>query len=172
MNSTEQAMLKTARGSGAIGSDPVVLKYIKENADFYHRILDFGSGVFARQTKALRDKGFHHTYAYDLKINGTAEHFITRDVLFEIPWDFIMVSNVVNVQPSIQKVKELLYLLWTITAAGAQEEKDVLIVMNYALEPRKSKALTRERLEHLLSAYWVVEKLKGNTPLYVLSKGV
>ena len=99
-------IINSARASGAIGRDPLVYRVFRamaERRDIVHltsrpiRVLDFGAGKKAVHSERLREMGFDVT-AYDLSRN---------DFIYP-PYDFVLLSNVLNVQPTLEHVRSVL----------------------------------------------------------------
>lgn len=121
------------------GRKSVVTKHVLKSVRKDMPIVDFGAGKFQSQTKILRDEGFETVSPYDIGKTGSA--------INESPYGFrdlfpcvLMASNVLNVQPSTEKLDE--------TLDDIVSFRPVLIVANYPL-PRKLGLTFDEMWERL-----------------------
>lgn len=129
-DATARAM-KTARAAGAVGSRPVVLASILDRTAFvgifpgtYTRILDFGCGK-GQMVCRMRDEFEGCTVeGYDFALPGSEQHLDTL-------WDVVTVSNVLNVQDSMDMLDLTCKQLRALALRGA------VIVANYPQSPRK-----------------------------------
>lgn len=105
----------------------IVVKYIVANIDKYRgkQFLDFGAGKYAVQTKYLRELGLDIT-AYDFGRNVTDIHD-TRAL--ERLYDIVYLSNVLNIQCSLQMLRETLFDVKEATRLGTE------VIFNVPHEP-------------------------------------
>ena len=150
-------MNRSGQRKGAVGSNPTrctltVLRLKHQGRiDRYAPLLDFGAGKWAQQTAILRDAGFQDVTPYDMGENG--HHEAPEPVG---GWPVIMMSNVLNVQGSIEDIRELAAQTWGLASARG------LMVCNYPRSPRYSNASTQEVLAALEEAGWgLLRKHKG-----------
>ena len=138
-----KAMNKTARSRGFIGRMAVCPKVIMANALPDDSILDFGSGPQALHTQRLRSKGFTDVTAWDIGDNFNPEihdkYALTRQ------YDWVMASNVLNVQPDRARVLMVIDLLLMVTGGN--------LVVNYPRAPRKP-GLTTAGFRNVLDFYF------------------
>lgn len=128
-------MLQSGRKGGFIRKRlPVVPQYIKALApDKDKKILDFGCGQQAFTVRRFEDLGFKNTVGYDFPEN-CVDWSRTYDLkALEKKWDIIMLSNVINVQPSEGHAIEL---LTNITLNNLEDGG--FLVFNYPASPRYS----------------------------------
>jgi len=142
-------MNRSGQRRGAVGSKPTVctqtILHLAEQGTIRKDtpVLDFGAGKWAQQTAILRDEGFEDVTPYDIGANG-------NDVPPEPVggWPVIMMSNVLNVQPTLRHIAELAATTWEM-AAGLG-----LLVCNYPQSPRYSNATARQVTLELEAAGW------------------
>ncbi len=114
--STEEreAVIKTTRAAGAVGRFPLVYRMFRERfkrTDI--KVLDYGSGVDVPHARELEREGWT-VEAMDL---GLPEWI--NDVARERgPFDVVLCSNVLNVQPNLALVISVLYDLRSLIAEG------------------------------------------------------
>jgi hypothetical protein len=133
------SMVKTARASGAIGRDPLVYRWFREESDcpIYRfsgldasipiKVLDYGSGPDAVHARKLMHEGWEID-VMDLAL----EPFVNTLARSKAPYDVILCSNVLNVQPTMSAVYDVLYDLKSLAREHA------MIVVNYPSSPRKA----------------------------------
>lgn len=116
---------KSARGYGAVGKKALVPRYIKENITKRYSLLDYGAGHLALHTQELRHLGYKVT-AYDHGENVIDG--VHDPNALEKKYDIVFASNVLNVQDTLQDVRNVL-----------DEMKQCAtkqIIFNLPLEPR------------------------------------
>ncbi len=134
-------MLNSGRRKGAVGSKPtVVTNWVYWNVDPEARILDWGAGKFQQQADILRSGGFDIIDCWDLEENMEGW---SRKGLNHQSYDCVMLSNVLNVQPTIEDMTELLETVWPLVAAGG------VLVVNYPASPRYS-SVPFNKVRHLV----------------------
>jgi hypothetical protein len=125
-------------------------------------ILDFGAGKDAFGTIYLRDLGFN-VVAHEIGINFVEgvhdSHALSRR------YDIVFANNVINVQPSIAEVCNLLMDIRTLMNKGGK------FVCNYPLNPRKCD-MSVDFLESTLRLGFAggidrIEKKGYRTPVWV-----
>lgn len=128
---------KTSRHSGAVGKDPVCYKELDRVLEIQggkgKRVLDFGCGKggLARGFVFLEKHKLKTYIPYDIGANtfhkGSEEELAAG--LAE-PFDYVVLSNVLNVQPSEELVKMVLLVAWKHLKPGA------MLIVNYPAKPR------------------------------------
>lgn len=124
-------MNRSGQRGGAVGKKPtvctrLVLDWIEEGilrGD--EKVCDFGAGKKAAQTAILRDAGLRDVTPYDIGANDHGTTF--RDIEGS---DVVVLSNVLNVQDSMESVETLLGAIFRLMAPGG------LLVCNLPREPR------------------------------------
>lgn len=119
-------MNRTARDRGAIGSNPVTLRYVATVAGQGDLVLDYGSGKARRHAVALAEQTGATVDAFEIGANRTPQHVPT---VTAGAYDVAYASNVLNVQPSRAAALCVLRdLRAAVHSAG-------LVVFNYPFEP-------------------------------------
>lgn len=116
----EEEMNATARNWNRTN---VTTRYILKNIGRHASIVDFGAGKFQSQTRILRNNG-HTVYPYD--IGGTGRK-VNRS-FYNSP-TILMASNVLNVQPNMDRLYETLKTMDSFSPK--------MILANYPAQPRK-----------------------------------
>jgi len=149
-----QRMVNSGRAGGFIGKDPVTWRHAAKEIEPYHEILDYGAGKNARQTKKYQAEGFN-VNAWDLPENqATTLH---DPQALRKRYDYVVASNVINVQPNISSVKNVLDEIYSVTNPGGK------VVLNFPSSPRNSN-LTPAGLEKMLNRIFEgVRKVDGTT---------
>ena len=143
--STEEreAVIKTTRAAGAVGRFPLVYRMFRERfkrTDI--KVLDYGSGVDVPHARELEREGWT-VEAMDL---GLPEWI--NDVARERgPFDVVLCSNVLNVQPNLALVISVLYDLRSLIAEGGT------LIINYPASPRKADLLIADIRTALLEVF-------------------
>jgi hypothetical protein len=117
----------SSRASGAVSEKAVIPKAVAEVASVNDKILDFGAGKAAVQTKGLRDKGYDVT-AYDFGQNS--QEGIHDPKALDRKYNVVYASNVLNVQDN-QKM-----LNTTLNQISNAMRRDGSGVFNFASSPR------------------------------------
>ncbi len=131
---------KTSRGKGAVGRNAlvpkVVLKLAKDTGNMAKQeVIDFGAGKEAIHTKWLRKKGLN-VEAHEI---GDNSNYRIHNVCATLhPYDIVMASNILNVQPTYHALKETLMELRCLTRPYG------MLVCNYPAVPRKLPLNTEE----------------------------
>ena len=124
-------MNRSGQRRGAVGSKPTqatrwILDEAQHGAIGYNEfVVDFGAGKWAQQTAILRDAGFTDVIPYDVGANdhGTEVGDIQG-------CNVVLLSNVLNVQDTIENMEQLLHLIRSILAPMGR------LVCNLPREPR------------------------------------
>ena len=125
----------TSRGKGAVGANALVPRYIDEEIKPGpgEHILDFGAGKHAIHTQMFKDKGYLIT-AYDFSSNFDP-NLHDRGALAKT-YDYVLLSNVVNVQNSEDMLRRTLRQVNSVIKPGGK------VVLNYPASPRKASLST------------------------------
>ena len=151
-------MQDTARGRGAVGARAVVPRVIKRDLSPAEagRVLDFGCGETQRHVKSLRAEGYE-VYGHDFGVNELYK--------YQAGWDTVYASNVLNVQPNKQVLRETLETLKSLM------DEDTTLIANYASSPRKAGLYVRELREILEKHFKSIERVKLNSNIIWELKG-
>lgn len=140
-----EAMNKTYRHKGAVGKNAIVPKFVAHSYGKKTKILDYGSGTHCPHAKWLRDRGFAFVDSYDIGGNATKASSMRP---FRACYDVVMLSNVLNVQPSLEHVKQVLeHALSCCKCTGK-------VICNYPSSPRKVPELGKRDLKDLIYGPW------------------
>lgn len=134
--------IATARAKGSVGKGALVPNFLAERVNLFlegKRVLDFGSGPLAIHKPLLESKGMI-VDCYDL---AQTEHNISRAEMMSISYDAIMLSNVINVQRSLEELHALLEDIWFL-----KEEKTKLY-FNIPSSPRYLPWDTKQYLSYM-----------------------
>lgn len=138
----KQAAMKTARAKGTVGKNAIVPKVVREMAfKDETEILDYGCGAAQLHVKALRDEGYK-VYGWDFSLPGLAANLVHT-------YDIIYMSNVLNVQSSIQMLSDTLNQVRNLV----HKNWNCKLVVNYPNEPRKM-GLNTKAMEMILNQYF------------------
>ena len=152
-------MVSSGRAGGFIGKDPVAWRHASKLFEKTDRVLDYGAGKNARQTKKYLEEGYDVT-AWDLPENqATSVHFPEA---LRRRYDYVVASNVLNVQPNPSSVKNVLDEIYNVLDPGGK------VVVNFPSSPRNNN-LTPAGLEKLLHRIFTgVQKVDGtsSSPVY------
>lgn len=146
---------KTSRHSGAVGKDPVCYREL-DNILFLQpddtppiRILDYGCGkngvgrgmVFLDK----HPKKILKYIPYDIGDNNPHKGGSEKELAdaLGVPFDIVILSNVLNVQPDWRKLDEVLFHAWSHVKDRGR------LLVNYPAKPRYS-AVTDSRLKEYL----------------------
>ncbi len=142
--SQEEIKIMTKTGGGAFGGRmAVVPRALLEMAEGNQypfpsptsSILDFGAG-HGKHTDQLRSSGFENVTAYDFPDSKYFRDGFHDPNALDHEYEWIMASNVLNVQPSLVALRETLDQLSS--ALGNQEGA---IIANFPASPRKMEDL-------------------------------
>lgn len=147
----------TCRDSGAVGKNAIVPRFVADMAEPGDSILDFGAGPKAIHATALRNKGFS-VDSIDFGSNLNPE--VHNLKCFEIKYDIVFASNVLNVQSNLKMLKKTLLNISEMCADR--------FVFNYPPSPRKSAITTAELLCEVRNHFDSIERLGKNA--YVATK--
>ena len=129
-------IMKTARASSAVGENAILPRMLKKAIRKNWKVLDYGSGPEAMHTIDLRAHGYN-VVAHDINPEKTKWHIDTL-IHYRGWFDVVFASNVLNVQPTIEHVRDMV------------SEVDMLLklngvaLFNYPVSPRKSDLLVSE----------------------------
>lgn len=120
-NKQIEKMKKTGKSRGILGASDLVCykKLIQMHLPYDTKILDFGTGTKEPLTRRLHRYGWIYATPYDF---GYDEE-ILKDT-----YQYTILSNVLNIQPEIYHVEEIIILLNSITTES--------IIWNYPYNPR------------------------------------
>ncbi len=123
---------KTARSAGAVGSNALLPRIITGKLSYRAaKILDFGSGPKALQTKYLREEGYTDVTPFEIGNNVDPKIHHARTSEDIALYDIVMVSNVVNTLSSYSALKDTLHQInWFLHLEG-------VALINYPISPRK-----------------------------------
>jgi len=154
---------KTYRGSGAVGVNAIVPKYIRKIAKKEDAILDYGSGTDAIHTKKLREEGFNVT-AYDIGDNYTPGVH-DKNALGK-KYSIVFASNVLNTHVCKSFLKKTISEIYNCLGDGG------VAIMNYPLSPRKSDVTVEEMINILKELTPNVDIVGGSkkAPIFKIEK--
>lgn len=140
--SLHEASVRSSHVRGAVGTQLTkVTKWVLDNVDPARSVLDYGAGLYRTQTMFLRGFDYKNVRPHDLLAN--MKHWPDEDrqlILFE-GFDVVMLSNVINVQPSREDVLIVLRdALYRAFPTGG------VVVFNYPGSPRYAGLTKREVL--------------------------
>jgi hypothetical protein len=134
MSYTEEHLARMNRSgqrAGAVGSRPTLvtqaLQSMEREGTVWKdaKVLDFGAGKRAAQTAILRNEGWTDVTPYDIGSNGTGKELPDFPI-----YDVVLMSNVLNVQPTIGHQRHVLYQVWRNTRHRG------IMICNLPREPR------------------------------------
>lgn len=147
---------KTSRHSGAVGKDPVCYReldnilFLQPDDTYPIRILDYGCGKNGTTRGIIfvdrHPKKIKHYIPYDI---GNNRPQVDEESLRKLaehlsqPFDIVILSNVLNVQPDWRKLDEVLFHAWSYVKDRGR------LLVNYPAKPRYS-AVTDSRLRDYL----------------------
>ena len=147
---------KTSRSKGAVGSDPIVYRVfdsLHKGDSSVGQVCDFGAGKDAAHAIRLRNKG----YSVDpIEFGDNHNPDRHRSLPYQETYSHILLSNVLNVQPTKEILRYTLEVVDCIAKAGC------ILYANYPTSPRKGGWAIPELLE-LIKEYspnWEVERFK------------
>lgn len=133
---------------GGIKKRPVYRYFVSHfEPDEAGRVLDFGATARQTFTRELQDLGYN-AVPYDFDIPGSEENLRVDE------YDFVLASNVLNTQPSLQVLRETIRTIFDLVAPGG------LLICNYPKEPRylhASKQNVKDELQDLFENITEVE---------------
>jgi len=141
---------KTCRTNGTIGANAIIPRCIPKLCKKTDRILDYGAGKDCLHAKALGYIG------YIVDAHEFGDNFVdgrhTPNALSN-KYDVVYMSNVLNVQSSIQMLQRTMQEVMGVLEPGG------FVVANYPKSPRKAELSDKELLA-LLETFGTVEKVK------------
>lgn len=142
-------LIKTASKGGIVGRGPTVVTQWTEKLGWKNQhVLDYGCGQLEFQSTYLKKIGFIVT-PYDI---GYARGVLDK------PYDIIMISNVLNVQPHLSGLNDILediyYILGKEHSTGF-----TFALVNYPKSPRKMNWNEKKLVKHLKYFGFLVDKL-------------
>lgn len=149
---------RTSRSGGAVGGKALVPRLVRKLVSKNKTILDFGAGKKAIHTKRIRRSGYNVS-AWDIGDNFNPK--IHDAAALKRRYNVVLASNVLNVQPSRQKLKE------TITQIVSLIANRGMAIINFPENPRHN-IVTDKGVYLLLKKYGRVEKMPSN--IYILHK--
>lgn len=147
-----EAVNKTARTRGAVGSNAILPKLVLADTDPDDVILDYGAGPEIIQTRFLR-RNNRICFAWDIGKNRTKHHlkYLTPNT-----YTIVMASNVLNVQPDGIAIYRVLTEIRGVLTIGG------FAYFNYPKAPRKS-TLNKTDISYMLwQAFGNVKKFEKN----------
>ena len=155
---------KTSRSGGAISSNAIVPRYVRDNVSKTHKILDFGAGKDALHTQNLRKEGFNVT-AHEF---GNNQKPGLHDInALSKQYDTAYASNVLNTQSSPEMLDR------TISSIKGSLHPTGQFIGNLPLSPRKYGDLNADHLHGALSKHFeTVERVGGTkqAPIFKASR--
>lgn len=153
---------KTSRPCGAIGGAKAkVFQYVRDNIDKSLKILDFGAGKAASQTKLLREAGFENVTAYDFGIN-LIDGLHDKNAM-KRKYDVVMASNVLNTQSSKEMLED------TVADIAKVVKRGGVFIANLPKNPRKFPELNADMLMEVLEKHFKhIERVDGTKGIPVL----
>tara|TARA_R110000824_G_scaffold246105_2_gene435204 strand:+ start:9525 stop:10088 length:564 start_codon:yes stop_codon:yes gene_type:complete len=116
------------------------------------RILDFGCGKRATMPQILRNQGYRNTLGHDIMfeksktkpkgtLEATAYKYLGEEIeetytIYDFPWEFIVASNVLNIQPTEEHVYS------TLQTINRLIDPTTTAIINYPTNPRKLPDMT------------------------------
>lgn len=137
----------------------VVPLFVEKNVDKNKTILDFGAGKGATSTKYLLNNGFD-VVAYDLWC-GEGDELLDKYAL-DRQYDVVFASNVINVQSSINMLRETLMQIYKATKYGGE------FICNYPSSPRKMDMTTDDIARVIKEVFGNVENVGGTKSAPIL----
>jgi hypothetical protein len=143
---------KTARAAGAVGDQAVTVQWLSRNLSPNESVLNFGAG--------RPDKSGKYGHSEALRKAGAtvSEYDFGQNAVGTLggQYDTVMASNVLNVQGSVEMLKE------TISQMASEAKPGGRIVFNYPDSPR--------HLDNLESRYKAAKKAGNETEASALRK--
>jgi len=142
-------MNRSGQRGGAVGSKPTVVTRMLQRLERDGRIrkdqavLDFGAGKRAAQTALLRDEGWEDVTPHDIGTNSHEEESGSPTGA-----DVVLLSNVLNVQDSIESIITVLTHAWCYAKHGG------LLICNLPREPRYGHYGEQDVMQALHWAGW------------------
>lgn len=163
-------IMKTARASGAVGKNALLSRIITKVGKKNLKYLDYGSGPAALHTVLLRAEGYD-VVAHDINPEKTKWH-IDSLKHYDGWFDVVFASNVLNVQPTIEHVRDMVSEIDTLLKLGG------VALFNYPVSPRKSDLVVSEVDAILKEQFRVAERIRkigdwklDTTPVWQCAKG-
>jgi len=134
-----------------------VFAKVNKNRSSTCQVLDYGSGPKALWSEWLRDQGFQSVISHEIGDNFV-DGLHTRQAL-DYKYAAAIASNVLNVQPTLKAIQEVLRTLYRIADTA---------YFNFPKDPRKSTASSVELTVLAKNVWPQVTTLDG---VYICSKG-
>ena len=131
--------------NGAVGSRAIVPRIAEQIVKKESFVLDYGCGTTERHVEQLKGKGFEKIFGYDLSLPRTLINRLRK-------YDVILLSNVLNVQPTEEAIRFLIAELKTML------KKTGFIIANYPDTPRKA-GLSQLKLLGIIEKVFDTEKV-------------
>jgi hypothetical protein len=143
---------KTARAAGAVGDQAVTVQWLSRNLSPNESVLNFGAGRPDRSGK------YGHSEALRKAGATVSEYDFGQNAVGALggQYDTVMASNVLNVQGSVEMLKD------TISQMASEAKPGGRIVFNYPDSPR--------HLDNLESRYKAAKKAGNETEASALRK--
>ena len=158
------SMNATARTSGAVGADPVTVRYLKTFLDGGELVLDFGAGPSRRHANQIEGATGAIVEAFDTGANWRNEYHVRQ--IEAGRYDVAYASNVLNVQPhSAGIVHVLTSMRRAVHSAG-------VIFFNFPKSPRKFSGFDDGDLIALCGRLGMVaQRVPGHAGLFMAMIG-
>ena len=149
------------RGEGARIN--IVPRWVVDNVDHNSSLLDFGAGPHNQHANILEKEGFKNITCYDIGKNYNEElhdaHALSRE------YDVVYLSNVINVQPTLENVD------YVLAQASECVKEDGQMILNFP-NPHYCKDLTESVLYNKLNILFdivLIESVneKSRSTIYV-----
>lgn len=151
---------RTSKKPGAVGSNPVILKFVEKYASFDDLILDFGAGKYPLHTFRLREKGYN-IISHEFGNNFNSLYHDKNALNYK--YDIIYASNVLNVQSSLKMLNETLTTIYNLM------KNNSIFIANYPDSPRKMD-INYNDFKKILEKYFNVENLGKNVMIMKKNK--
>ena len=164
-------LMKTARTSGAVGKNALLSRVIRKVGNMDLKYLDYGSGPAALHTVLIRADGYN-VVAHDINPEKTKWHINTKLSGYDGWFDVVFASNVLNVQPTIEHVRDV------VSEVDMMLKLNGTALFNYPVSPRKTDLVVSEVDAILKEQFRVAERIRkigdwklDTTPVWQCAKG-
>ena len=120
----------------------IVPRWVADKVDHNLSILDYGAGPHNQHANILKEEGFTNITCYDVGKNYN-EELHDKDALSK-NYDVVYLSNVINVQPSIE------YVAHVLDSAMECVKENGRMILNFP-NPHYCDELTEKKLYDMLS---------------------
>ena len=156
-------IMKTARAAGAIGQKPsLVTRAALERVQPGSRVLDFGSGPKANQSRLLRESGFTDVTSTDLPESIQASGGLVRALNEGEVFDTVLASNVLNTTPNVDAMRNILDQIAGRISPGGNS------ILNFPNSPRPSNLRGKAFTNLVSERFENVERIGGTADAPVL----